>query len=605
MLIQELKNQLLRIVAWAVIGLGLSLLLVCGLHFVELSPVARLWGVALIGLGVAIHLLVWLWPGRNFAPWVLMLFILGMNLFTIKPEIESSGSIQVNALMLFPILAFFLVGKWRGLILCLVQFLLVVALLPFYDWDLQIYGKSGVVFLLLFGMAISLSFILAIIHERHLERIAEISMTDSITGLPNRGGFLVLLRASVQTGMPFQLVMMDIDHFRRINMVLGAKESDHVLKRISEILSFDPDIRDLARDYGDEFVWIHEGTPERLEGICETIQKNLRKLSDELQLTSVLTASFGATVFPKEGKTHTELWTQSELALKKAKQQGRRCLRFYVAKDSAFERAQGELLGLLEHAIQQKKLQVHFQPKVCLDQEMVCGMEALVRWVDEERGFIPPTMFIPIAEQVGLIHSLGDLVNEITIEFLGRVWREGYSGMSVSINISPSQLLKGDLCTKLIGICMRNEVPSSAIILEITEGVLANPEMRSVIQELRDNGFQISLDDFGTGYSSLSYLHHFPITELKIDKSFSDGLLQSEKQRRIFESIVHLSRELGLHTVVEGVEKWDQIQYILKKGKIQVQGWFFARAMPPEQFLAFVKGFNFASLMERGKPNEQ
>lgn len=605
MLLQELKNQLLQIVAWALVGLGGILLTLYAYNPADATTTNRSWGVALFVLGLSLQYVARKWPGRNFAAWLLMSFVFLMNVLTLPIEIKSVGMVQTNTLMLFPILAFFLVGKWKGLALCSSLFLSLIALLPFYDWDFQIYGRSeGVVFLILFATSILLSFLLAFIHERHLERIAEISMTDPVTNLPNRGGFMLRLKAAVQAGMPFQLVFLDLDHFRRINMVLGSRDSDQLLRKVAEILKSDPDVRDLARDYGDEFVWIHEGTPERLEGICDSIQRKFHQHSEELQMTTALSASFGATVYPRDGKTHTELWAQAELALKKAKQDGRRCLRFYLSQDGAYEKSQGELMGLLETAIHQKRIQVHFQPKICMDREDVCGMEALVRWTDPARGFIPPTQFIPVAEQVGLIHALGDLVNEKTITFLGKLRQEGHIGLSVSINISPAQLLRGDLCAKLIGLCMTHEVPPSSVILEITEGILANADLRAVIQDLRESGFHISLDDFGTGYSSLSYLHHFPITELKIDKSFTDGLLEGEKQRRIFESIVHLSRELGLHTVVEGVEKWDQVQYIQKKGKIQIQGWFFARALPEDNFRSFLKEFHFQEAIEKGKPVE-
>lgn len=602
MLLQELKNQLLRIVGWALAGFGLLLLALSVIWRLENSTLTEIWGVLLLGTGVSLEWAIRRWPGRNIAAWILMGFSLGMHVATYHEAIRSTGAIQTTAIMLFPILAFFLVGKWKGLALCVVLLASMALLLPFHGWNDRIYGDTGLMFLLLYALAVGFSFILSHIHERHLERIVEISMTDPVTSLPNRGGFLVRLKASVQAGMPFQLVFMDLDHFRQVNMILGSREADLLLRNVAELLSRDPDVRDLARDYGDEFVWIHDGTPERLEGICEAIQRGLRELSAEMHLAAALSGSFGATVFPRDGKNHTELWAQAELALKKAKQAGRRCLRFYLAQDGAFEKSQGELLSLLEKAIEENRIQVHYQPKICMEKEQVCGMEALVRWTDPQRGYIPPNQFIPIAEQVGLIHGLGDLINARTLTFLGKLRQAGYRDMQTSINLSPAQLLRGDLCTKLIGLCMLHDVPTTSVVLEITEGILANPEAQPIIQELRDSGFQISLDDFGTGYSSLSYLHRFPITELKIDKSFADGLLQSEKQRRIFEGILHLSRELGLHTVVEGVEKWDQIQYIHSKGRIQVQGWFFARAMSEDLFLEFIRKFQFQEALEKGKP---
>jgi len=558
------------------------------------------WSGACIFFGIILQYTTIRWPRGEHSLWFASLYLLVLLQVLIPWAIVERGFFSLYSIYLYPTLVFFLLGTWRGFLASLLLGLLVVLQLALHAWNAAIFGSVGILGLAFYALFVAICFLISRAQEIYLKKLAAVAQTDIVTGLPNHAGFLMRLEAAEMRAQPFQLLMMDLDHFRRINLILGTKKADELLQVIAFRMCKIRSILDLSRHYGDSFVWIYEGLPDQVGTLCLDLQKMLASVSEETHLSVPLSASFGAARFPQDGRTTQELWSMAELALKKAKQEGRKQLRYFQPSDADRETHQGKLFSALEKAIASRQIQVHYQPKINLETGKISGMEALVRWNDPVLGYIPPMDFIPLAEQGGLINALSDLVNEKSIGFLGSLIRQGHSDLTLSINISPSQMLQDNLCVKLIGLCLNNQVPTRQVFLEVTEGMLVHPDVSATIMDLRENGFRLSLDDFGTGYSSLSYLHKFHFDELKVDKGFTDGLMRSEKERRIFETIVQLSHDLGLHTVIEGVEKHGQILLLQPLGTVQVQGWFFASAMPAERYEAFLNGFDFQTALNMG-----
>ncbi len=526
----------------------------------------------------------------NLASWILSIYTLLTYLYNIPHQLSTYGEVQNNYSVIVSIfLWFFLVGKRSALLLSLFWGLGLFALYAWYDWNPIVLGSHASIFLFTVAAAVLIAYVIEHSRESHANRANLVAGTDELTTLANRSGFMIRLDASVMRKKPFLLVQMDIDDFRKINLALGTEQADIILKAVGHILLSKSNIYDACRHYGDGFAWIFEGSEEALNLLFRELHNDFAILEKTHTKGLKLTATMGATRFPGDSQLPKELWAQAETALKEAKRTQKDGLAFYKGESSQQELAQIQLLQDLRKAIQQEELQVHFQPKICVSSQTVCGMEALVRWLRPNKSPIGPGVFIPLAEQHGLIHEIGFLVIRKSIAALQYLQQQGYPNITISVNISPSQFAMSGFLQDLLKLCQEGQIAPKQLWLEVTESMVLNPDTKPMLEEFRRAGFHFSLDDFGTGYSSLSYLANYNFEELKIDKSFTDGIMHSERARSLFAQIISLGRTLGMKIVVEGVETREQVDVIGIHEDVQIQGWHYSRDLPIEKCLAFIQ----------------
>jgi EAL domain-containing protein (putative c-di-GMP-specific phosphodiesterase class I) len=250
------------------------------------------------------------------------------------------------------------------------------------------------------------------------------------------------------------------------------------------------------------------------------------------------------------------------------------------------------------------ELQVYYQPKVSLVDKEVTGMEALARWTHPSVGYIPPNEFVEIAEKSGHILALGEYVLESAFYHIKQVHKIcNNDSINISINISPTQLLESNFKEKILNRAKNFGVDPSVVYLEITEGTMLKSGAQAILQGLKNEGFNLSLDDFGTGYSSLNYLHKYSFDELKIDKSFTDGLMRGRNERKLFRFLILLAKELGMRTVTEGVEDEVQIRLLKNLGAEEIQGWYYSKALPSFDCIEYIRKFRFTDDNADGDPN--
>ena len=433
---------------------------------------------------------------------------------------------------------------------------------------------------------------IAFMHDRHQREIERLAYFDGVTGLPNRT--LLADRArqalllALRSESPAALLLLDIDRFKTVNDSLGHAVGDQVLKHISKRLS--GALRDsdtLARLGGDEFVALLPGcTVEDAMHVADKLRAVLEAPIplDGSHARVQMTASIGVCGFPKDGQDLDQLLKNADIAMYEAKRAGRDCARFFLR---AMNQALDERLDIeaaLRHALSQGLLQLHFQPKIRLSDRRLVGVEALLRWHDAERGWVPPDRFIPVAEESGLINALDAWVLEQSCAQLARWRTQGVDVPGLSVNVSPQRFHQDDVAAHARALLARHGLAASDLTLEVTERLMLDDTSRprAQLQQLHEMGVGVSVDDFGTGYSSLSYLKRLPVTELKLDKSFVRDLEQDADDRALSSAVIGIGRSLGLTVVAEGVETAGQRDLLLTMGCDAAQGWLFGRPMAPE-----------------------
>ncbi len=420
-----------------------------------------------------------------------------------------------------------------------------------------------------------------------VERLNRQSRTDALTGVANRLAFVeqgdaALAAATTSSGVG--LLIVDLDRFKEINDVLGHRYGDLLLTAVAGRLETEVGQRGMvARLGGDEFAVLLPNLRSR-RSAAEFAAHLVRSLDAQFMLDGTpvtIGASIGVAVGPDDGKRTTALLQAADLAMYQAKKRRSGYQEGVSATSTAPENI--VLIGDLRDAINERQLKLHYQPKIDLRTGEVRSCEALVRWLHPVHGFIPPTSFIPIAEQTGLIHQLTRWVLRDAMHQCAR-WRADGRMLGVSVNVSARDLLDRTFVTTVRETLRDSGVPSSALCLEVTEtSIMADPERASaVLHEFRSSGVQISIDDFGTGYSSLAYLRTIPANELKIDRTFITTLREGDMDSAIVASTLHLAHRLGMSVVAEGVEDAATSEMLHTLGCEQAQGYFFARPMPAE-----------------------
>lgn len=429
-------------------------------------------------------------------------------------------------------------------------------------------------------------------------RVEYLATHDDLTGLPNRSLFREKLSQALSRAhrslTQVILFFIDLDHFKLVNDTLGHDAGDTLLLEAAQRIARHIRASDtLARLGGDEFVLILEGAaPNDAHRIAQDILKSfeLPILIGEQKV--FVTASIGLSVYPDDTVQPQTLVTYADLAMYRAKEKGRNNFQYYTdgLNAAAFEWMAME--SGLRNALKNHELFLMYQPQVNLENGRLEGVEALLRWRHPEFGLVLPDKFIPIAEQSTLIVALGEWVLDSVCRQVTCWDEEGIFVPRVSVNISARHIRNNRICEDARRILTSHRIPTARVCLEITEHTLLESAetIQASLDELREWGMYLSLDDFGTGYSSLSYLKRFSVHELKIDRSFVDGVATQGDDHAIAKAIIALGRALGMQVVGEGVETRGQAEALRKEGCCIAQGYYFSKPLSPEELRLWVAG---------------
>ncbi|MDS4071854.1 MAG: EAL domain-containing protein [Defluviicoccus sp.] len=425
--------------------------------------------------------------------------------------------------------------------------------------------------------------------ERKSRHIAE---HDGLTGLPNRMLFHTRLREAIAdaaaSGLDVLLLTLDLDGFKDINDTFGHDFGDAALTAAADRLrqALPPDAF-LVRLGADEFAVIRtgNGASESEEALANHLLATFQQPLVCGDRTVQLGTSIGAARFPVDGTDAETMMRAADLALHAAKAAGRACFQpFRVGMMTEVQRRQ-DMQEDLRRAIAGGELEVFLQPQIDLVSGGCIGAEALLRWRNGDKGWISPGVFIPLAEQTGLILPLGRFVMEAACREAMR-WEGAAARATVAVNVSPAQFLYQDIYAEVCDVLEATGLPAHRLELEITEGLLMRDQRAAmtVLKRLEDLGVQLAVDDFGTGYSSLSYLKQFPVQKLKVDQSFVREIEANASDKMIVRTIVTLASGLGLRTIAEGIETPAQSRILGELGCEEGQGYLFARPMPAADF---------------------
>lgn len=420
---------------------------------------------------------------------------------------------------------------------------------------------------------------------------------DQLTGLPNR----ILLNDRIHQACRLAnmierqvgIILLDIDQFKYLNDSLGHQLGDKLLlklvKRLQTVL--EPE-HTLARIGGDEFVLIYPDIvhTEQISILAQNIQRIMRQPFDIEGKKYIMAVSMGISLYPTDSASEEELMRHADVALFKAKQEGRNRYCFFSEElgQRMLQRHQQE--QYLRNAIEHDRIEVHFQPKVTLETSKVIGAEALVRIRSEDGKLLSPADFIPLAEETGLIIPLGKVVLIKSCQ-QAAVWRGNGTALPVSVNIAAAQFTDPSLVGLIEQLLVDYQLPPTLLELEVTEtALIQDPERTAnILKDFRALGIRISIDDFGTGYSSLSYLKRFKVDVLKIDMSFVKDMLQDRSDYEIVKTIISLGQSMNIELIAEGIETAAHRDSLLELGCCYGQGYYYSKPLPSEQFIQYLK----------------
>ena len=424
------------------------------------------------------------------------------------------------------------------------------------------------------------------------ERTRFLADHDELTGLPNRNLFKQALNQALQraerTKKMLSILFFDLDRFKNINDSLGHDAGDEVLRTVAERLnSCVRKIDVVARFGGDEFAVLTEGlTAEDQAGTVA------RKILDALSKPMLISgrqyrpaASIGISTYPTDGRDAQSLQKHADIAMYRAKEEGRSTFQFYSEQLNTHSLQRLEFESNLTNALNNREFVLHYQPKMDVKTGAVTSMEALIRWVSPQFGFVPPGQFISIAEETGLILPLGRWVAQ-TACVQNSAWQKGgLPALRVAINISARQMADKGLVDFISETVRKSGLTPASLELEITESaVMSNQDHAAkVLNQFKDMGFHLTMDDFGTGYSSLAYLKRFPFDTVKVDQSFVRGIPENSDDCAIVEAIIAMAHSLHLKVVAEGVETREQLDFLRKLGCDQIQGYYFSKPIPSNE----------------------
>nr|WP_281379019.1 EAL domain-containing protein [Chthonobacter rhizosphaerae] len=421
--------------------------------------------------------------------------------------------------------------------------------------------------------------------QRARERLVHQARHDALTGLPNRVALREHLGAQLATlqtsGGAFGVLCLDLDEFKTINDTLGHPAGDRLLCEVAQRLRACIDETELVtRLGGDEFA-IVTSPVSSAEGLAIRCEEIIRAISGSFTIDdhdTPVSVSIGVSIAPTNARDPDSLLKQADLALYKAKFEGRNTYRFFETEMEVAVRARHDMITDLRGAIAGGEMEAHYQPQVSFATGEVVGFEALMRWRSRRLGMVSPMEFIPLAEETGLIVPLGEwILREATRE--ASLWPDP---VRVAVNISARQLQRPDFQEVVRSAIRESGLPPYRLELEVTESVLLGDDAvtRDTLSALKTMGVKISLDDFGTGYSSLSCLRSFPFDKIKIDQSFVRAIPTSDEAKSIVAAVISLARELGIATTAEGVETQDLYDMLKYSGTTEGQGYWIGRPEP-------------------------
>jgi diguanylate cyclase (GGDEF)-like protein len=437
-----------------------------------------------------------------------------------------------------------------------------------------------------------ITYLLAVIEDRTNRKRAEAQIAhmahhDQLTGLPNRTAFNQCLESTIEAAArertSFALMCLDCDRFKEINDVFGHAVGDKLLGEVARRIQEAVGGAFVARLGGDEFTVIATDGPQpaAAEELADRIVAAVSQeftINDQQMRTSL---SIGLAIYPVDSTDAISLVANADAALYRAKAEGRGTYRFFEADMDRRLRDRRALQQDLQTAIERNELTLHYQPQARISGG-VTGFEALVRWQHPVRGVVPPGTFISLAEDSGLIVSMGEWI-------LREACRQAASWpkpLQIAINLSPVQFRHGDLPALVHSVLLETGLAPSRLELEITEGVLIGDFSRavSILRRLKLLGVRIAMDDFGTGYSSLSYLQSFPFDKIKIDQAFISNLERNVQSATIIRAVIGLARGLDLPVVAEGVETKEQLAFLAKEQCDEIQGFLVGQPRPIEDY---------------------
>jgi len=422
------------------------------------------------------------------------------------------------------------------------------------------------------------------------ERLDFLAFFDPLTSLPNRVKFRDRLNDLLNRGKQDQrlaVFSLDLDRFKNINETLGHTIGDLLLQATAErIVERVGTEAIVARISGDEFAVILPRITDR-EAVAHIAEQLTESISQPFYLNGYelyISTSIGVSFYPEDGQDAHTLITHADVAMYHAKISGRNKHKVYTPEMNTSSRI--EMENHLRRALDKNELQLYYQPKVDLRSGQVSGMEALLRWIHPELGFVSPEIFIPIAEDIGMIGEIGEWVMRTACKQI-KTWQDaGLPQLSVAVNISVSQFQYGNLVNKVKSALQDTGLDAKWLELEITESIIIQntDKVISILLELKDMGIKISIDDFGTGYSSLSYLQRLPIDALKIDRSFVKDIQSPVDDAAIARAVISLAHNLKLQVIAEGVETEEQLSFLQSQQCDAMQGYLFSRPLPPHDF---------------------
>ena len=440
--------------------------------------------------------------------------------------------------------------------------------------------------------------------KRGDEKVAFLTYHDELTGLPSRSMFEELLELSITRAKHHEasvaVICVDIDDFRLVNDSLGRLAGDEVLNVVAGRLREAARETDLvARRSGDTFMLLLadlEREGDDVEAAVARAETAAQRVLDALALPFraggtelYVSASIGISLFPQDGDETGSLLRNAEAAMLESKKGGHAYL---VSNRGALDSsAKLRFVTRLRKAVESQRWALHYQPILELATGRMQGVEALIRWIEPDGTMVPPGDFIPLAEELGLIEAIGDwVVRELVYQ--SQAWSELDIDLDISFNLSPRQFWQPDLAEGILERIREGGVDPSRVVVEITESSAMNDpdKAQAILEDLHAGGLRIAIDDFGTGYSSLARIRDMPVDVLKIDRSFVSGVDMDPQNQSIVSAFIELARGLGMTTLAEGIETEGELAFVLERGCVMGQGFYFSKPVPPEEIIALAYG---------------
>ena len=435
--------------------------------------------------------------------------------------------------------------------------------------------------------------------RRAKARIEYLALYDLLTRLPNRKLFIreatLAIRDAQRSGTAMALLYLDLDRFKRINDNLGHSVGDALLQHVARRLEKSVRPSDIvaaagaalsepprvARVGGDEFVVLLTGLSDESETIpvADRIQQLFGEPFECAGHRFVVTPSVGIALYPKDASNVDDLLIKADMAMRQAKDQGRNGYAFFGQSMAIRSLGRLEMENDMRRGFGSGEFAMHYQPKRDLQSGSIIGAEALMRWNHPTQGWIPPDVFIPIAEETGMILPLGDWAIRVACKQLAEWANQGLGHLTIAVNVSVQQFAREEFVASVLSALWNFKVRPQLLELEITESLLMRnvDETTNSMQRFRAAGVSLSIDDFGTGYSSLGYLRQFPVDSLKIDRSFVNDLAISDDSAAICAAIIAMGRELKMKVIAEGVETQEQLDFLRAHKCDQAQGYLIGK----------------------------